>query len=427
MLYNPPTGSTDPNAPYVGKDPVAGTKGSKVPRLAIEATQREIVAAILAAGLSPTNDDLTQLAQAIPRLARAVAPAKSLWHEGDATGSPNAISVTLDPPFTEYPSFLAAVVRMPFSNAAGATIAFNGLGALPLLRNDGSAIRRGDAPAGSDALIGVHGGVAKLMGFGRAETQQIVEAVTLYVRPDGNDSNSGLGNTPDGAVRTPAAAFGLATRYSVPGGEVTVQLGYPSTYEPPNAVPLSGAAICLRGDPLNQDAYAVRGPGAPGVGLVNVASGIVRLQGLQLINTAAQIHTLQCVLGGVAIAENVTFLCEVGNANHHVACFAGGFAQITGGCKFGSSMGGILFVDGGQSTLGGGLGVVNNPHWSSGAVTALRGGRCTRIDATITGAATGRRYYIDGGGAIDSNGAGSNFLPGDVAGFVGTQVPPYYT
>ncbi|MCJ2108020.1 DUF2313 domain-containing protein [Methylobacterium sp. E-041] len=65
VLYNPPTGSTDPNAPFVGKNTAAGTQGSKVPAAAVEYTQREIVAAIIAAGLSPTNADLSQLSQAI--------------------------------------------------------------------------------------------------------------------------------------------------------------------------------------------------------------------------------------------------------------------------------------------------------------------------------------------------------------------------
>lgn len=70
MLYNPPSGSTDPNAPYVGKNVAAGIQGSRVPPKAIELTQREIVNAELAAGLAPTNDDPTQLTQAIGIIGR---------------------------------------------------------------------------------------------------------------------------------------------------------------------------------------------------------------------------------------------------------------------------------------------------------------------------------------------------------------------
>lgn len=67
MLYNPPSGSTDPAAPYIPKNVAAGIQGSKVPPAAIEYTQREIVAAISAGGQAPTNAVLTQLAQSLAR------------------------------------------------------------------------------------------------------------------------------------------------------------------------------------------------------------------------------------------------------------------------------------------------------------------------------------------------------------------------
>lgn len=68
MKYNPPTGATDPDAPYVGKNPAIGQQGSKVPPPAIEHPQREIVAVIEAAGLTPDEEVLTQLRDAIQSL-----------------------------------------------------------------------------------------------------------------------------------------------------------------------------------------------------------------------------------------------------------------------------------------------------------------------------------------------------------------------
>ncbi len=72
MLYNPPTGSTDPDAHYVPKNVAAGTQGSKVPPAAVENPQREIVGAITASGQTPTNSDLGQLWKAILAGARSV-------------------------------------------------------------------------------------------------------------------------------------------------------------------------------------------------------------------------------------------------------------------------------------------------------------------------------------------------------------------
>lgn len=64
MRYTPPPGSTDPDAPYVTGQPGV-RRGSPVPAEAVEDPQREIVKVITEAGLTPDNDDLTQLWQAI--------------------------------------------------------------------------------------------------------------------------------------------------------------------------------------------------------------------------------------------------------------------------------------------------------------------------------------------------------------------------
>ncbi len=65
MKYNQPHNETDPNATYKDFNLDTGEPGSIPPAIAIEAPQREIVAAILAAGLTPNADDNTQLSQAI--------------------------------------------------------------------------------------------------------------------------------------------------------------------------------------------------------------------------------------------------------------------------------------------------------------------------------------------------------------------------
>ena len=80
MKYQPPFvyGATpavagiynaDANASYVNGDPSLGQEGSYFPGEAIEHGQREIVAAIVASGLTPDHTVLTQLRQAIARSA----------------------------------------------------------------------------------------------------------------------------------------------------------------------------------------------------------------------------------------------------------------------------------------------------------------------------------------------------------------------
>lgn len=75
MKYVKPLNETDENAGYTNADPAHGIKGSTVPAAAIEMPQREIVAAIVAAGLVPSGEDGGQLAQAIAKnIGDAVTP-----------------------------------------------------------------------------------------------------------------------------------------------------------------------------------------------------------------------------------------------------------------------------------------------------------------------------------------------------------------
>lgn len=68
MKYTQPLNETNPNASYVNADPAQGKQGSIIPAGAIENPQREIVNAITAAGLTPSESDNTQLVQAILKL-----------------------------------------------------------------------------------------------------------------------------------------------------------------------------------------------------------------------------------------------------------------------------------------------------------------------------------------------------------------------
>lgn len=71
MKYNPPYGSTDPNAAYVDRNTPGAIAGSRVPAPAIEHPQREIMAVIANAGLDPSSEDLTQLLKAIQNMISA--------------------------------------------------------------------------------------------------------------------------------------------------------------------------------------------------------------------------------------------------------------------------------------------------------------------------------------------------------------------
>ncbi len=101
MLYNPPVGGL-PNDPYVTGNPTSATPGSIPSGQSIEYPQREIINAIIAGGLTPSNSDLFQLAKAI---------------QGDgmctsmATGTSDSIIGEFSPPISSITTPIVLYVR----------------------------------------------------------------------------------------------------------------------------------------------------------------------------------------------------------------------------------------------------------------------------------------------------------------------------
>ena len=108
MIYNQPVGGSS-NDPYVTGNPATGTPGSIPSGAAIEQPQREIVHAIITAGLSPSATDLTQLAQAIEAMiATAIASIPS-----EPAGFVKSFAGTIAP---------AGYLACPATNAGGANL-----------------------------------------------------------------------------------------------------------------------------------------------------------------------------------------------------------------------------------------------------------------------------------------------------------------
>ena len=82
MKYVPPLGSVDPDAAYQNGNPSAGVPGSIVPAAAIEHPQRELLHVILKAGLTPDENTLTQLYEAIVKIVGVEVPLASVMEAG---------------------------------------------------------------------------------------------------------------------------------------------------------------------------------------------------------------------------------------------------------------------------------------------------------------------------------------------------------
>lgn len=144
MLYHPPTGSTDPNAGYVGKNTAAGQQGSKVPPAAIEYTQREIIAAIVETGISPTDTDLKQLMRAIR---------SGLMNIYTDLGTPNALVLTSITKHQSYVPGMPLCVKLANNVTGATTLNLDGIGTISVVFPGGGPLQQYDFLAG-DLICG---------------------------------------------------------------------------------------------------------------------------------------------------------------------------------------------------------------------------------------------------------------------------------
>ena len=177
MLYNAPSGSTDPNASYVGKDVASGRQGSKLPPTVPEGTQREIIAIIAAAqamGLAaPTNADLQQMLKAVR---------SGLLSRFPATGTADAIGIAPQPAYVGLVEGMRFRFKIPgATNSANTTsspvLSVNGLPPAPILRRDGTATAKGDLKAGQTLEVEIDAaGNARAAGPLASDTTTILAA-----------------------------------------------------------------------------------------------------------------------------------------------------------------------------------------------------------------------------------------------------------
>ncbi len=145
MKYWPPYGSTDPNASYVNGDPATGVEGSIPDCRGFEQPQREILAVIVAAGLTPDETVLTQLRDALGKL---YAPAKArYWMLKSPSGT---IPASIDTRMANWAS-LAAYMPASTINASAGTITIGAADAGVYAVGAGSAVLQ----ATSIDIIGV--------------------------------------------------------------------------------------------------------------------------------------------------------------------------------------------------------------------------------------------------------------------------------
>lgn len=127
---------------FVDEDPTAGTPGSLIPSAWGNAVTIEVLSVIQAAGLGPSEADLTQLLQAIRKIEQV-----GSGNSGTDTGAANIYTVAYTPVITALNDGAVLRFKAKTSNTGASTFSPNGMLAKPLVGLGLAALQGGEIVA----------------------------------------------------------------------------------------------------------------------------------------------------------------------------------------------------------------------------------------------------------------------------------------
>ncbi len=408
MKYHAPYGSTDPNASYVDKNVPGAVRGSAVPAAAIETPQREIVNLQTKSGLAEANT--LQLASAVQ---------SGLVNYAVAGGTGAAITAALDPAPADYTKLKRLTLK---TSAAvildGATLNLNALGALPILKVRGAPIRKGDIPQNTTVELLCDGTSFVFTGLALSEVPSLaIGDVTFYVRPDGNDGNSGLSNTIGGAFRQVQAAIDAVSRYVMSGYVAYIQVA-DGTYNAFVARNTGGSDIQIVGNVASPGNVIIDGGALDAIRAIN--NSTISVKGMRINAPAAGKSCLLAFDRSNIVFSDVVFgpaglshIYASGSAlvraigNYSIA--AGSQNHILAGTTS------VADIAGRTATITTAMSFTQFAQANNGTILAAGAG------FPGAGGVTGSRYLTQVVGVIYTGGGGANFFAGSTAGTFATN------
>jgi hypothetical protein len=444
LKYNQPFDQpSNPNAPYVDGNPNAGIQGSIVPAASIEFPQREIVAAIQAAGLVADNGDLTQLLKMI-KIADVFNHFKFGVNQGSATQWSTAIpSLPIMPP----PDGTAIWFKPGYpSTPAGAVFSVNGSAFAPVVHPDLSPITEGDIIPTGWVLLLYYQGNWQIANAGGASTRQtgslpiLTTNVNWYVNgTSGNDTtydgtSATVTSAKVGPFKTIQRAASEVLKYNMNGYNQYIWVADGAYVGPVNFVTLNGSgSVYVIGNVANPQNCPITCPAAGSGGTpydcaIYQSGGDYNYSGFRLSTPALDGIA---ITGGRAVAHDLRFgPC----ARYHIGTgYSGatlglvqGTFTIEAGANAIAHIGTILA---GLSTFPAqtpanwpALNILGPVTFSGAFIATVQLGIAQMKWTSITGAAnvTGPKYSASGNGVVDSIGSGASYYPGSTAGVLAT-------
>jgi hypothetical protein len=283
------------------------------------------------------------------------------------------------------------------------------------------------------------GGVAPNSGTGRwfpCTRIFLTTDLTLYVRTDGSDSNTGLANTSGAAFLTIQKALDVAaSKYEVGGNIITVQVGN-GTYSITTPLNLPNVRMPtswkLIGDETTPANVVLSGNTGAGTGVLTAGTGTTTALGYSA-NWYVAGFTISNSTGSGMIANGGSTIWR-GNLTFGTCAEYQTVAQNAG--KISTT----IYGTGTTTTITGGalahsyttgLGIISNytnnctitgtPAFGTAFALLTLGSHQQWFSSTFTGAATGKRYDVQTNSTVYTSGGGNTtFFPGSVAGTTAT-------
>lgn len=271
------------------------------------------------------------------------------------------------------------------------------------------------------------GPVGEIIDIPVSQTREYLTADrTYYVDSTGSNSNNGLTAGMPFATIQYAVDF-VANNIDLGGRTVTIQLADGTFNESVTLKQLVGyssvnsVGVIIQGNQSNISAVTIQGDGARpwAVASTSAEKGYL-LRYMRIQNSAAAGNSIVATKNSVVRISQINF---GSSAAAHMSVSEGAQLEISGGYlisggaqrhMLSNSKGNIIFVTAQTVTITG------SPTFSAFARAALGGSIIYRATVTYSGSATGKRYEATLLGLVDTNGAGTSYLPGNTAGTVAT-------
>ena len=327
----------------------------------------------------------------------------------DAVGT-DSYACSLSPAITAYVTGACYTFKAATINTGAASINFNAIGAKTIAKvvnGVTTTLSDNDIHVGSVVNVcydGTNMQMQSTLGSGRV---RLNADLTLYVRTDGNDSNTCLGDTAGTACLTVQAAWDkIANNYDGNYHQVTLTI---------RAGTFGDLNVEIA--PLGFTDVTIDGAGATTILTdlqVDVIEPAVTVSNLKIDNTSG---SNIAVVGGEVRIDTV----ELGalTTGNHISVSNGGVATVTGLTISGGATRGFYVFDGGRIQMEGEVTLTGTPDFGSAFAVAYDGGAIDMNGQTFTGSATGGRFIVDTGGRISTEDASLTYLPGDQAGEIG--------